>query len=149
MPSYKKTAYYLIAAVFLLSLDRALKTLVYLNQELELDIIGGYFKLSFALNPYIAFSLPLGGPVLIAVIAAIMLFVLLGAARLQASGHYHAAGLFFLIFAGAASNLFDRFKYGAVVDYFDLKFFTVFNLADLMIVTAALALFFVVIPARQ
>ena len=41
---------------------------------------------------------------------------------------------------GAISNIIDRFKYGYVVDYFDLKYFTVFNLADTMIVCGVFCL---------
>ena len=34
---------------------------------------------------------------------------------------------------GAGSNLVDRIRWGAVVDYLDVTFFAVFNLADVMI----------------
>lgn len=34
---------------------------------------------------------------------------------------------------GAILNLTDRVFYGFVIDYFDLKYFTIFNLADIMI----------------
>lgn len=37
------------------------------------------------------------------------------------------------IIIGALSNFLDRLKYGYVVDYLDLKWFTVFNLADALI----------------
>ena len=37
------------------------------------------------------------------------------------------------ILFGAISNILDRFSYGYVVDYLELKYFTVFNLADMMI----------------
>jgi signal peptidase II len=40
----------------------------------------------------------------------------------------------FLAFLGAFSNLYDRLHYGYVIDYFDLKYFTVFNLSDVMII---------------
>ena len=38
-----------------------------------------------------------------------------------------------LIIVGAISNLIDRLRYGYVVDYIDVKFFSVFNIADSMI----------------
>lgn len=38
-----------------------------------------------------------------------------------------------LIFSGALSNFFDRIYFGCVVDYVDLGFFPVFNLADALI----------------
>ena len=39
---------------------------------------------------------------------------------------------------GAASNLLDRFRRGAVVDFIDLSFWPVFNLADVAICIGAL-----------
>lgn len=38
-----------------------------------------------------------------------------------------------LIMVGAISNLIDRLHYGFVVDYIDVTWFTVFNIADIMI----------------
>ncbi|MBU1778489.1 signal peptidase II, partial [Patescibacteria group bacterium] len=48
--------------------------------------------------------------------------------------------MFFIIF-GAISNLTDRLEYGYVIDYFSLKYFTIFNLADVMIVIGVFCLF--------
>jgi len=47
--------------------------------------------------------------------------------------------LTFIIF-GAISNVLDRLRYGFVIDYLDLKYFTVFNIADIMIVGGVLGL---------
>jgi len=41
---------------------------------------------------------------------------------------------YWLVILGAGSNLLDRFKYGAVIDFIDFKIWPVFNLADVMIV---------------
>jgi signal peptidase II len=38
-----------------------------------------------------------------------------------------------VILSGAASNLFDRLTHGCVSDFIDLKFWPVFNLADICI----------------
>ena len=53
---------------------------------------------------------------------------------------YIKAWLLLAIIFGAISNLFDRIKYGYVIDYLDLKYFTVFNLADVMIVGGVIGL---------
>jgi signal peptidase II len=139
----KITACYLLLAVFLLVFDRIAKSYVYLNQVIEYKIFGDYFKISFALNPYIAFSLPLSGFLLVLIIIIILIIILIATIKFYILKNYHLAGLSFLIFIGASSNLFDRFKYGAVIDYFNLKYFTVFNLADSMIVICAVFIFFI------
>jgi signal peptidase II len=38
-----------------------------------------------------------------------------------------------LVFSGAISNMIDRVRLGCVIDYIDLKFWPVFNLADVYI----------------
>jgi len=38
-----------------------------------------------------------------------------------------------LIFSGAFSNVIDRFFYGCVIDFIDLKIWPIFNLADIFI----------------
>lgn len=45
-----------------------------------------------------------------------------------------------LIIAGAVSNLIDRFKFGYVIDFIDIKIWPIFNIADIMIVSGALLL---------
>jgi signal peptidase II len=139
----KKTAVYIYLAVLLLLIDRLLKTFIWFNQDFEYKIIGEYFKISFALNPYIAFSLPLSGYILVLIIILILILLILTFLKLYKTADYHSAGLFLLVFIGASSNLFDRLKYSAVIDYFDLKYFTVFNLADSMIVVSAFILLIV------
>lgn len=47
-----------------------------------------------------------------------------------------------LILSGAASNMFDRIIHGYVIDFIDLKFWPVFNLADIYITMGVVLLFF-------
>ena len=54
-----------------------------------------------------------------------------------------------LIIFGAVSNLYDRLKYGFVIDYFDLKYFTIFNIADAMIFFGALGVIIVLGPLSK
>ena len=49
---------------------------------------------------------------------------------------------FGLIIAGAFSNLLDRFFYGAVIDYWQMRNFNIFNLADIMIVAGLIIFVF-------
>jgi signal peptidase II len=45
-----------------------------------------------------------------------------------------------LILSGAIANLIDRWQFGCVVDFIDLKFWPVFNLADTFITIGAVLL---------
>ena len=45
-----------------------------------------------------------------------------------------------LITSGAISNVIDRLHYGCVIDFIDLKFWPIFNLADIFIIVGAILL---------
>lgn len=67
-------------------------------------------------------------------IIALILFYLL-ADSYKKNNFYLLSCLIFIII-GAFSNLLDRLKYGAVVDFINVPFWSVFNLADCYIVAA-------------
>lgn len=50
-------------------------------------------------------------------------------------------GLAFIL-GGALGNLIDRFNFGCIIDFIDLKFFPVFNLADIFIFVGAIIVLF-------
>jgi len=133
-------AKYFIIAIFFISFDRLLKifALGYLTKPI--NVIGEIFKLSLAKNYNIAFSIPFSGPILnifITIIIAILIYIILILAKKQ---EYTQAGYLTIIAFGAISNVYDRFRYGFVIDYFDLKYYTVFNIADSMIVIGSIFL---------
>ena len=140
----KKLAPFVLGAVFFIALDRLLKVWAVNYWSFKnIDIINGWFKLSYAQNQFIAFSLPIGGYLLL-VINFVLLIVLLWLLKqsLQKQDAV-SAGLLIIVLFGALSNFYDRVAYGFVIDYFDLRFFTVFNLADSMIVGSVICLLFV------
>lgn len=47
---------------------------------------------------------------------------------------------FTLILSGAISNLIDKLEFGCVTDFIDLKFWPIFNLADVFIVIGTIIL---------
>lgn len=138
----KKTAYIKITAVFLFLVDRLLKFLAINNYFDNFQIINDWFKLSFVPNPNIAFSIPVSGLILNILIAIILIFLLYYYLFYFKNKNYLNASLLFAVFLGAVSNFADRLRFGFVIDYLDLKYFTVFNLADFMIV---LGIFFIFI----
>lgn len=114
-------------------LDRYLK---YLSVNLSDDIIliKNFLSFSFYKNKYIAFSLPLGGWILNLVLLVLILFIFFYLAGLFKKKKWLEFHLWLTIFLGALSNIIDRIVFSYVVDYIDLSYFTVFNLADVLIV---------------
>lgn len=45
-----------------------------------------------------------------------------------------------LVLSGAISNIIDRVLYGCVIDFIDFKFWPIFNMADMFIVSGAIFL---------
>lgn len=138
----KKAAPYLILAVFFIFLDRLLKILAINFYFIDTyELIGKYLQFSLAKNYYIAFSIPFSGILLNIIISILILFILLYLLILNTKQKYKTSGLLIFVVFGAISNLIDRLKYGFVIDYLDLKYFTVFNVADIMIVCGIFSFF--------
>jgi signal peptidase II len=134
----KNIAWLVALAIFFL-VDRYLK-LVAISSPIKI-IIKDLLNFNFVPNYQIAFSLPVSGPwlnILISLVIITIFYYLI-------LNYKHLKNLefvsFFGILLGAVSNLFDRIKYGFVIDYFDLRWFTIFNIADAMISICSILLF--------
>lgn len=137
----KKTIFICILIVFFVFIDKLFKTLClkgFLNKPLY--VIGNIFSLHSQPNPNIAFSIPLSGELLTLGISILILFLISWWIFI----YYKKPGerkilpaLSFLII-GAGMNLTDRIRYGYVIDYFDLRYFTIFNVADILITSSIL-----------
>ena len=98
-------------------------------------LIGDFFQYKFTLNRGIAFGLGDGINNLIFLYTCIFIFLILCFFLVKffiAKKYFFAFSLSLIAF-GAFSNILDRIYSGGVIDYLDLKHFTVFNLADVMI----------------
>lgn len=131
-----------VIAIFFIA-DRWLKIIALnLRHSVPIKLIGDIFTFSFVPNYYMAFSLPVGGLILnlavLLVITALAIFIF----YLINKNPARRLDIIFLtiILIGAISNIFDRLAYGFVIDYLSLKYFTIFNLADVMISGGALIL---------
>jgi len=129
-----------LTVIFFIGLDRFLKVFALTDLGNARNLLGDILKFDFKANYHVAFSLPLAGVWLNIVICLIILSLVYYLVRMWQAGKREIAICLFAIVVGAASNLFDRFKYGYVIDYLDLKYFTVFNLADVMIVVGVFLL---------
>ena len=141
---FKKMIFGFLLIIFFL-FDRFLKVLaINYFSDSSLGLFSNFFKFSFAKNYNIAFSLPLSGwwlNCLIIVIIACLAFYFW---QTYKNRNYYKTLFLLFILLGAVSNLYDRFKFGYVIDYFDLEYFTVFNLADVMIVGGVLGILFTI-----
>lgn len=131
-PNY---SFILFLTISIFTADRFLKYLSLfppLNNE-GVNLLGHWFRLKLALNPGLAFGLPCPAflivPFYLIVVLVLFWFLIPAISR----GERWLTLAFFLIFAGAFSNLLDRWRLDQVIDYFNFKW-TVFNLADLMII---------------
>lgn len=120
-------------AVFLA--DRFLKIFFQKNPT-ELfggDFFYGLITFHFAKNTGIAFGIKINQVFLLVLIFIMTLFLAsLILQEYKKRNILNTIALFFIL-TGALSNLADRLKFGYVVDYIDLKYFTIFNLADVAI----------------
>lgn len=138
--SIKKIIAIYPAIIFFIGLDRFLKVLALAEPARQFNLIGEILKFGFKANYYIAFSLPLAGRALAILLILIISALILLALFYRFRQEFDKLPALSLIILGAGSNLFDRLKYGYVIDYFNLKYFTVFNLADAMIVIGVILL---------
>jgi len=146
----RKTTFAIILVVFFVILDKILKYLAlngYFDQPFYL--IGNIFSLNFSQNYNIAFSLPVSGPILIGLIIVIIIILLYFLAYLIEKRRENNYLILTFLIVGALINLIDRLKYGFVVDYFDLKYFTVFNTADIMIVCSILLMLIINVKRQK
>lgn len=124
-------------AIFFM-LDRFLKLLAITSAEKT--IIPNLLNFNFVPNYNIAFSLPIGGQYLNIIISLIIVIIIIFLIT-----NYHRLKTvefisFFGIILGAVSNLIDRLQYGFVIDYLDLRWFTIFNIADILISLCSITL---------
>jgi signal peptidase II len=130
----------LIALTMFFALDRYLKFLS-LNLKEDVVLIKNILSFSFFPNEYISFSIPLHGPVLNVFLAFLIIAILFYIFFLFKKRNFKELLAWMAVFLGAISNFIDRLNYSFVVDYLDLRYFIVFNLADVLIVVGC---FFVV-----
>ncbi len=130
----KKIGAIVLGAFLLFFIDRFLKSWALANlYNQKITIIKKWFYFDLYKNENIAFSLPLPKVILIPIIIIIIsLLVYYLFTQIKKKFSITEISLIFIII-GAISNLIDRFQYGYVVDYINIWFWPVFNIADIMI----------------
>jgi signal peptidase II len=148
-PRRARWALLLAMAAIVLALDQLSKAWAVseLGDGRVIDLVGS-LRLRLTMNYGSAFSLANGRGALISLLALAVVAVLLRTGR-HARSPVMAVALG-LVVGGAFGNLIDRafragdgFLGGGVVDFIDLQWWPVFNLADAAIVVGAITLFVV------
>ncbi len=114
---------------------------IYLKYFIDQGFFSKLNFINYVHNQGVVFGLYIPPQFLIVLSAIIiLLLIVVFFSYLKEELFYFSLSILFIIF-GALSNFIDRVALGYVVDYIDLPFWPVFNLADVMIV-AGVVLFF-------
>lgn len=106
-----------------------------------------FFKFFYFPNINIALSIPLRGFLFYFLLIIIIFIIIIKLNQAYEKGKTFEVFSWTAILVGAFSNLLDRFKYGAVIDYLDF-FFVVINIADIMIFSAVTLLLYQLVLSR-
>ncbi|MBW6515356.1 MAG: signal peptidase II [Candidatus Cloacimonetes bacterium] len=148
-----KKFYCLWITILVILLDQATKLRVSQSMSIgqRITVIGDFFRIHYITNTGAAFSISLGNESLdrIFFITSTTIAIIIFAYLLSKEKSRIIQCGYALILGGAIGNLIDRIAYGAVIDFFDFKFFSfiidrwpVFNIADSAIVLAVILLLF-------
>lgn len=127
---------YLAISFLVIVTDFTIKQLVRLNIRMGdgYPIIDGILKLTHIENSGAAFSILSGLRIFLIVATLIFIIVLTVLIFFTSEGRSRVFGFALaLILGGGAGNLIDRIRFGTVTDYISLKYFAVFNFADIAV----------------
>ena len=118
----------ILLVIFLLAFDRITK-IIFLGKDLSI--------FNYTENTGALFGLFRGNNLLFIILSSIILILII-LYFIKTSFNKKIALIF--IIAGILSNLIDRIFYGHVIDFIDVKFWPVFNLADVFVVIGIILL---------
>ncbi|MBS3983749.1 MAG: signal peptidase II [Dethiobacter sp.] len=127
----------LLLAVLVILFDQLLKLLVVNTMSLNqsIPVITNIFHITYVHNFGAAFGLLAHRTGFIILVTVVVVFLLLVFLRHLPKEQKLLRAALVLQLAGATGNLIDRVRMGYVVDFFDLRVWPVFNVADIAIVS--------------
>ena len=128
---------YLTAAT-VLAVDQATKLMAveFLRPQRSIPLIGPYVSLTWATNTGGAFGVMPSATAGLVVVAVIVVAALVLLAHRLAGSRIMAIAVACLL-GGALGNMIDRVRLGHVIDFIDLHFWPIFNIADIGITVGA------------
>ena len=136
----------ILFVILLVVLDQASKiylTLVNKTSPIYLEVIRGFFRITYTCNDGAAFSILKGKRVFFIIMTIIVVF-LIAYYLLKNKVYWVEKYSLLRIISGAVGNLIDRIMYGYVIDFLDFIIFgydfPVFNIADSFITIGAIGL---------
>ncbi len=114
-----------------------------------IPVLGRYVSLTVQHNTGAAFGMFPSATLCLTILAGALIVLLIAyGPRLVASDRPMAVGLG-LALGGAAGNLIDRIRLGQVIDFIDLHFWPVFNVADIAITCAGVLIIIALFRRRR
>ncbi|MCD6362249.1 MAG: signal peptidase II [Armatimonadetes bacterium] len=133
--------FYALAAL-VLAADQASKLVVAssLQMRTPLPVIPGYLDFTYVVNRGGAFGLMPWATWMLVAVACLVIIALVAYGRRLAEAGLLVESATAMILGGALGNLLDRVRLGHVVDFIDVHFWPVFNVADIAITAGAFLL---------
>lgn len=130
----KYKTFYMIL-IFSVLLDQAAKYIVskYIVLGSGFQLVNGLFFVTYVRNTGAAFGIFQGNNAFLIAVSSVFIMLLMFYVFLYIKEDMFLQTSAALIAGGAIGNFIDRISRGYVVDFFDLKYFSVFNTADIMI----------------
>lgn len=135
-----KRFFFCLLIFFLFLLERISKYIALHYLGMGLFCCHDFFSLKLFFNPGIAFGFPL--PQVLSLLAALIIIIALLTTLIKHWRSWPPVKLLAiqLVIIGAISNLLDRIWLGQVIDFVQLGNWSIFNLADVYIMTGILIL---------
>lgn len=139
--------YIWVTMTVVLFFDRVSKIIIQNNMTLgeSVEIIPGFFHLTYILNPGAAFGMFSGKTWFFILTAILVLGLIIYYQRIISPQQKLIRICMGMIAGGALGNLYDRLFIGKVVDFLDFKVWSyIFNIADSMIVISGFLLAYLI-----
>ncbi|MFH0819041.1 MAG: signal peptidase II [Patescibacteria group bacterium] len=128
----------IIILIVAFALDRAAK-MFFINSDKSWIIIKKILTLELHNNSGIAFGIIFNLNIYYILFAIIFIFLIYLLVQYYLANNYFLVVCLSFIIIGAYSNLLDRIRFGAVIDFINVEFWSIFNFADCYIVLSVIA----------